>query len=53
LTEGYVAELPLRMAAAKGSAEQLTISLSQVRAGTAGINIQWGTALLSGSFRVK
>jgi hypothetical protein len=52
LKEGFVAELPLTMGVAKDSAEQLTISLSDMK-GKAGIQIQWGTALLSGSFGVK
>lgn len=52
MTEGFVAELPLTMGVAKDSAEQLTISLADMK-GKAGIRIQWGTALLSGSFGVK
>lgn len=52
MTEGYVAELPLTMDTAKDSAEQLTISLADMK-GKASIKIQWGTALLSGSFGVK
>jgi hypothetical protein len=52
MTEGFVAELPLTTTAAKDSAEQLTISLDDMK-GKAGIKIQWGTALLSGSFGVK
>ena len=52
LKEGFVAELPLTMGVAKDSAEQLMISLADVK-GKAGIKIQWGTALLSGSFGVK
>ncbi|HEX8087771.1 MAG TPA: DUF2911 domain-containing protein [Blastocatellia bacterium] len=52
MTEGFVAELPLKMATAKDSADKLTISLADMK-GQAGIKIQWGTALLSGSFGVK
>jgi hypothetical protein len=52
LKEGFVAELPLTMGVAKDSAEQLMISLADVK-GKAEIKIQWGTALLSGSFGVK
>ncbi|HVG20808.1 MAG TPA: DUF2911 domain-containing protein [Blastocatellia bacterium] len=52
LTEGYAAELPLTMTAAKESSEQLTISLADMK-GQAGIKIQWGTNLLSGTFGVK
>ena len=52
MTEGFVAELPLTMTTAKDSAEQLVISLADMK-GKAGIKIQWGTALLSGSFGVK
>ncbi|HKP87240.1 MAG TPA: DUF2911 domain-containing protein [Blastocatellia bacterium] len=52
LKEGYVAELPLTMGTAKDSAEQLTISLADMK-GKAGIKIQWGTALLSGAFDVN
>lgn len=52
LTEGYVAELPLTLTKAKDSAEELTISLADNK-GRAGVRIQWGTAVLSGSFGVK
>jgi hypothetical protein len=52
LKEGYVAELPLTMTTAKESAEQLTISLDDMK-GKAGIKIHWGTALLSGNFGVN
>ncbi|HXG92580.1 MAG TPA: DUF2911 domain-containing protein [Blastocatellia bacterium] len=52
MTEGFVAELPLKMEQASDSAEQLTISLTDNK-GDAGIKIQWGTALLTGSFKVK
>jgi len=52
MKDGFVAELPLTMTTAKDSAEQLVISLADMK-GKAGIKIQWGTALLSGSFGVK
>jgi hypothetical protein len=52
MTEGYVAELPLTMTTAKDSAEQVTISLADMK-GKGDIKIQWGTALLNGSFGVK
>ena len=52
MKEGFVAELPLTMKTAKDSAEQLVISLADMK-GKAAITIQWGTALLSGSFGVK
>jgi hypothetical protein len=52
LTEGYVAELPLKMQKASDSAEQLTITL-KADGGNADIDIHWGTAELTGSFGVK
>jgi len=52
LTEGFVAELPLKMGTASESAEQLTISLT-ADGGNATIDIRWGTAELTGSFGVK
>jgi hypothetical protein len=52
LTEGYAAELPLKVETVSDSAEQLTISLADVK-GQAGIKIHWGTAVLSGAFGVK
>jgi len=52
MKEGFVAELPLTMTTANDSAEQLVISLADMQ-GKAGITIQWGTALLKGSFGVK
>jgi hypothetical protein len=52
LTEGYIAELPLRQGTAPDSAEQLTITLAEDK-GKAAIKIQWGTALLTGSFGVN
>ena len=52
LKEGYVAELPLKFAKASDSAEQVTIALSD-NSGKAGVKIQWGTLLLTGSIGVK
>jgi Protein of unknown function (DUF2911) len=52
LTEGFVAEVPLKMDKVADSAEQLTITLAEEK-GKAHINIHWGTAVLSGSFDVK
>ena len=51
LTEGFVAELPLKMETVKDHAEKLVISLADMK-GKAGIKIHWGTAVLSGSFDV-
>ena len=52
LTEGFVAETPLKMEKASDSAEQLTISLKG-EGDDAQIRIQWGTAALEGKFEVK
>jgi len=52
LKEGYIAELPLKFEKAGDSAEQVTIALSDNK-GNAGIKIQWGTLLLTGSMGVK
>jgi hypothetical protein len=52
LTEGYIAELPLKLAKAATSVDQLTISLANVQ-GKAQIKVQWGKDLLAGSFDVK
>jgi hypothetical protein len=52
LTEGYVAELPLRTDKSGDSAEQLTITLT-AKGNNAEIAIHWGSALLVGAFAVK
>jgi hypothetical protein len=52
LTDGFVAELPLKMSTAKDSADPLAITLSDAK-GKAAINIHWGTVALSGTFGVK
>jgi len=52
MTEGFVAQMPLTQAAANASVEQLTITLSD-GGGKAQIKVEWGTAVLTGSFGVK
>ena len=52
LTEGYVAELPLKLEKTPESVEQLTINLAAEN-GEAVIRIHWGTSVLVGSFGVK
>ncbi|HKP71686.1 MAG TPA: DUF2911 domain-containing protein [Pyrinomonadaceae bacterium] len=52
LREGYVAELPLKLEKAANSAEQLEITLTDVK-GAGEVKIHWGTALLRGTFSVK
>jgi len=52
LTEGFVAETPLKTAKVGESAEQLVISLTDNK-GKAVITIHWGTAELIGAFDVK
>ena len=47
-----VAETPLKLEKASSPSEQLTITLSD-KQGAAGIDIHWGTWLLTGSFGVK
>jgi hypothetical protein len=51
-TEGFVAQMPLTQTTAGNSVEQLTITLSN-DGGKAQIKIEWGTAVLTGSFGVK
>jgi hypothetical protein len=51
-TDGYVAELPLKLGKASDSAEELVISLSN-KGKDALIDIHWGTAELTGAFSVK
>jgi len=50
--DGFVAETPLKLEKAADSAEELMIALGD-KAGDAAIKIQWGTALLTGTFGVK
>ncbi|MFY9609409.1 MAG: DUF2911 domain-containing protein [Blastocatellia bacterium] len=52
LTDGFIAELPLKTEKVADSAEQLTITLADNK-GKAAIKIHWGTAALTGSFDVK
>lgn len=52
MKEGYVAELPLKMEKVADSAELLTINLVDKK-GKAGIQIHWGTAMLTGAFDVN
>ncbi len=49
---GFIAELPLKLEKAKEAADLLTISLADNK-GKAGIKIQWGTALLTGSLDAR
>jgi hypothetical protein len=53
LTEGYAAEMPLKLEKASGSADLLVIDLTDRGNGNAQIKIQWGTAVLTGTFGVK
>ena len=52
LTDGFVAETPLRTDQATSTAEQLTIEL-RAQGQDVVIEIHWGSALLAGSFRVR
>lgn len=52
LTDGFLAEAPLRLTRGASSAEELVITLANDK-GKASVTIQWGTALLSGSIGVK
>ena len=51
MTEGYVAELPLKVTKSPSSVEEFTILLANNK-GMGGIKILWGTAVLTGSFKV-
>jgi hypothetical protein len=51
-SDGFVAEIPLSMSQAGNSEEQLKITLAGASKHTADVTIQWGTALLRGSFKV-
>jgi hypothetical protein len=51
-TSGFIAETPLKLAKAKDSADQVTITLADAK-GKAAIKVQWGTDVLTGSFDVK
>jgi hypothetical protein len=52
MTEGFVAELPLKLTKAPTSVEEFTITLADNK-GNANIKIMWGTAVLTGSFKVQ
>ncbi|HEY9232109.1 MAG TPA: DUF2911 domain-containing protein [Blastocatellia bacterium] len=52
MTEGFVAELPLKVEKVADSADLLNISLVDLK-GQAGVRVHWGTALLTGAFDVK
>ncbi|MGI9107952.1 MAG: DUF2911 domain-containing protein [Pyrinomonadaceae bacterium] len=52
LKEGYAAELPLKLEKASDSAEQLMISLTDMK-GEGVVKIHWGTTLMHGTFGVK
>jgi len=52
LTEGFIAETPLKLEKATDSVDPLSISLSD-KNGKAWIKVQWGTDVLTGSFDVK
>jgi len=51
-TDGFVAEVPLKLEKAKNSVDQVTISLADAK-GKAAFKVQWGTDVLTGSFDVK
>jgi hypothetical protein len=53
MTEGYVAEMPLKLEKASDSADLLDINLADKGNGNVEIRIHWGTALLTGTFGVK
>ena len=52
LTEGYVAELPLKVETVSSEADPLTITL-EASGGDATIDIHWGKARLTGRFSVE
>jgi hypothetical protein len=51
-TDGFVAQLPLAQSSAGSSVEQFTVTLSNV-GGKAQLKVEWGTAVLTGSFGVS
>jgi hypothetical protein len=53
LTEGYAAEMPLKLEKAADSADLLVIDLADKGNGNAEVKIHWGTAMLTGTFGVK
>jgi hypothetical protein len=52
LTEGFIAELPLKMEEGSDSVDPLMISLADAK-GKAQIKVQWGKDVLTGTFDVK
>lgn len=52
LTEGFIAQTPLKLEKATDSVDQVTITLADAK-GKAAFKVQWGTDVLSGSFDVK
>jgi len=52
MTEGFIAEIPLKLETAPASVDQVTISLAEGK-GKGWVKIQWGKDLLTGSFDVK
>lgn len=52
LKDGFIAEAPLKLERAASATDLLTISLADAK-GKAAIKIEWGNAVLSGSFDVK
>lgn len=52
LTEGYVAELPLKFSANASSVELLTIALAE-KSGMAEVKIDWGKMQLTGELGLK
>jgi hypothetical protein len=53
LTEGYAAEMPLKLEKSSDSADLLVIDLAEKGGTNAEIKIHWGTAVLIGTFGVK
>src|SRR5262245_42321247 len=52
LTDGYIAQLPLKLSTAANSVDPLTISIADAK-GAAAIKVHWGKDVLTGSFAVK
>jgi len=52
LTEGYVAEVPLKLSSASSPVELMTISLAN-DGGKAQLKVEWGTMVLAGDIGVK
>ncbi len=51
-TEGYVAELPLKLTTATASVDKMEIDLAEA-GGKAKVEIEWGTMVLTGDIGVK